>query len=311
VLRLDVLVAVRLDREVLLASVGHELSELGQGHLAQGRVGDLETEDGGASAAVSDPGCGLLPVWVGVVNGVLTGECDCADGVSGRLCGHAVAVALAALDAGLTFSSVLARGQDGAGPEERRFAEIAAGLAPGTLIGLVARQAAADRYFAALLLSCAGQLTPPGVEELREARLSVEAAEAVPTSRYWELGDIVDAGRAMVAELQLLAVRPPSDELLAVVEEAIIVWAALACHLRDARSAYEAEDEEVGSALAELHLQLCEACLPSPIELAARLAKLVADPDVNMVLDVPGDYADVLGPEGMAAFNALLQRNGA
>jgi hypothetical protein len=36
-------------------------------------------------------------------------------------------------------------------PEERRFAEVAAGLTNRELIRLVARQAGADRYFAALL----------------------------------------------------------------------------------------------------------------------------------------------------------------
>lgn len=306
---MDVLVAVRLDREVLLASVGHDLSELGRDHVARGRVCDLEAEDGGASAAVSDPGFGFVPVWVGVVNGVLTGECDCADGVPGRLCGHAVAVALAALEQGLTFSSVPSRAAEDVDPEEQRFAEIAAGLAPGTLIGLVARQAAVDRYFAALLLACAGQLTPPGPEEIQEARLVVQAAEAVPNGRRWELPDIVEAGRAMVAELQLLAVRPPNEELLAVVEEAIAVWATLAGHLHDAWETYRTDPEEVGGALAELHLQLCESCQQPPLELAARLARLVGNAEVDTCLDVPGDYADVLGPEGMAEFTNLLARS--
>lgn len=78
-LRLDCLVAVRLDAEALLASVGRELSDLAQEQLVQGRVGDLEADDGGVSAALADPDRGRLEVWVGVVNGALTGECPCAE----------------------------------------------------------------------------------------------------------------------------------------------------------------------------------------------------------------------------------------
>jgi len=184
-LRLDTRVAVRLDADALLAAVGQDLSDLGQEHLRQGRIRDLEAEDGGASAAIADPDRGLLEVWVGVVNGALTGECDCGEGdygegASGGLCGHAVAVALAGLGEGLTFSSISSRARD-TDPDEQRFAAIAAGLAPGQLIGLVARQAAADRYFAALLLACADRLSSPGPTEIKAARWVVTAAAEGPT----------------------------------------------------------------------------------------------------------------------------------
>lgn len=108
-LRLTVLVAVRLDAEALLASVGQDLSALGKKQLREGGIRDLEAEDGGASAVLTDPDRGHLAVWVGVVNAALTGECDCAEGVSEGLCRHAVAVALAALEQGLTFSSIPSR----------------------------------------------------------------------------------------------------------------------------------------------------------------------------------------------------------
>lgn len=300
--------AVRLDVEMLLASVGQDLSELGREHLARDRIRDLEVEDGGTTAVIADPDRGLLGVWVGVVNGVLTGECDCIDWVPNHLCGHAVAVALAALEEGFTFSSISSRAR-GVDPEEQRFAEIAAGLTPRTLIGLVARQAVADRYFAALLLAGAGRLAPAGPKEIHAARQVVEAAGDVPNGRRWDLPDIVKAGRAMVTELELLAVRPPTDELLVVVEEAIAVWATLSGYLRDAWETYETEPEEVGSALAELHLRLCQECRPDPFELATRLAELVGGVELDTFLDVPEEYADVLGPEEAAKFMALRARS--
>jgi hypothetical protein len=260
---LDVRVAVRLDVETLFASVPPELSELGRECLAQGRIRDLGAEDGGASAVVTDSGRGLLGVWVGVVNGVLTGECDCVDGVPGHLCGHAVAVALRALETGFVFSSVSSRGRD-VDPEEQRFAGIAAELTPRALIDLVARQAVADRYFAALLLARAGRLPPAGPAQIAAARRVIAAAADVPNGRRWELHDLVKAGRTMVSELELLAVRPPTDELLVVIEEAIAVWATLSGYLQDAWEIFETEPEEIGSALEELHVRLCETSSGTP-----------------------------------------------
>jgi uncharacterized Zn finger protein len=157
--------AVRLDLDLLRASVGPELAEWGQECLAQGRIGDLEAEDGGATAVVGDAEGGPLRVWVGVVNGELTGECDCPDTGPDGLCGHTVGVALAALREGFTFVSVSSRTGD-ADLEERRFAEIAARLTPSALIGLVARQAAADQDFAAELLASAEGLAPAASEEI-------------------------------------------------------------------------------------------------------------------------------------------------
>jgi len=54
-------VAVRLDAETLLASVGPDLSELGRKCLALGWIRDLEVEDGGASAMLADPDEGPVP----------------------------------------------------------------------------------------------------------------------------------------------------------------------------------------------------------------------------------------------------------
>jgi uncharacterized Zn finger protein len=284
--------------------VGQDLSEAGREHLARGRIRDLEAEDGGASAVVTDPAQGVLDVWVGVVNGALTGECDCA----GTMCEHAVAVALAALEQEFAFSSIPSRTRD-ADPAEHRFAEIARGLSPRKLISLVAQRAVADQHFAALLMASAGQLPPLGPAEIQAARRMISAAAEVPNGSYrWDLHDIVKAGASMVTGLELLAVRPPTEEFLDVIEEAIAAWVTLSDYLHDQWETYETEPEEIGGALAELHLRLSQACRPDPLELAARLAELVRDVDGDTFLDVPGSYGDVLGPEGIAEFTALMRR---
>jgi hypothetical protein len=220
-----------------------------------------------------------------------------------------VGVALAGLGEGFTFSSISSRARE-VDPDEQRFAAIAAGLVPGKLIGLVARQAAADRYFAALLLACADRLSPPGPAEIKAARRVVVAAAEVPNGHgRWDLYDIVKAGTAMVTELELLAVRPPTDEVLGVVEEAIAVWARLSCYLNEAGQTYETEPEEIGSALAELHLRVCQVHGPDPLELAARLVALVDGAEGDTFLDVPEGYVEVLGAQGTAEFETLLAQH--
>ena len=86
------------------------------------------------------------------------------------------------------------------------------------------------------------------------------------------------------------------------------MWATLSGYLAGAWQTYEIEPEEIGSALAEIHHQLCQACRPDPLELAARLATLVGNAHGDVFLDAPDRYADVLGTEGVAEFRALLAR---
>jgi uncharacterized Zn finger protein len=141
---LDDPVAVRLDADTVSLLVGPDLTRIGRDHLDQGRVFELDQEDGGVAATVLDSARKEFDVWVGVVNGVLTGECDC-DEDDGPLCSHAVAVVLAALEDDIPFTSVTEQDDE---DDEDRFAELAATLTFDQLVDLVARQAVADPDFA-------------------------------------------------------------------------------------------------------------------------------------------------------------------
>ena len=147
---LDYPVAVRLDADAVSSLVGPDLARIGREHLDQGRVFELGADDGGVVATVLDSGRKEYEVWVGVVNGTLTGECDCTEAET-ALCGHAVAVTLAALEDGIPFTSVTEHDDD----DEDRFAELAANLTFDQLVDLVARQAVADPDFADELIALA------------------------------------------------------------------------------------------------------------------------------------------------------------
>jgi hypothetical protein len=64
--------------------------------------------------------------------------------------------------------------------------------------------------------------------------------------------------------------------------------------------------EDIGSALAEVHLRVCQVLCPDPLELATRLAALVKGADGDTFLDLPEGYVDVLGAPGVSEFKALL-----
>jgi uncharacterized Zn finger protein len=130
--------------------VGSDLARLGRDHLEQGRVFDVEPDDGGVLASVLGPGGKDLEVWVGVVNGQLTAECDCGAEAQ-SFCAHAVAVTYAAIEDGIDFVSSAAPREDD--EDEQRFAEVAAGLSHEQLVDLVVRQAVADPDFADELLN--------------------------------------------------------------------------------------------------------------------------------------------------------------
>ncbi|WP_173130760.1 hypothetical protein [Kibdelosporangium persicum] len=146
--------AVRLDADTVSSLVGPDLARIGREHLDAGRVFELGEDDGGVAAIVLDSARKEYDVWVGVVNGALTGECDCDDdtgtGAEVMLCGHAVAVTLAALEDGILFTSVIEQDDE---DDEERFAELAATLTFDQLVDLVARQAVADPDFADELLA--------------------------------------------------------------------------------------------------------------------------------------------------------------
>jgi hypothetical protein len=238
-----------MDADTLTSLVGPELTAVGQEHLAQGRISDLDSDDGGASAVAADPAHGELDVWVGVVDGELTGECDCPDRSADAPCAHAVAVALAALEEGIQFSSI--PGRDSGEAEQRLYAEVAGRLRAEELIGLVARQAVADRRFAALLLSCAGELAEPSEAELAAVREQLDAAAELVTEADWEPYEVIKAGQAVLAELELLAIRPATDEFTELAEEAADTWITLAEALADSE-AYTEDAEDIAEALAAL-----------------------------------------------------------
>jgi uncharacterized Zn finger protein len=299
-------VAVSVDVDALLEAAGSRAASEAADLVAKGRVAGLTAVDGGFRACVTGPGGARTAVMVTVAGSGLAVDCDRHGGPASGLCEHAVAVVVAARDAGLDWNQTSRAAGDpervGAAAEVERAA---ADLTRTELVRLVVAQAAGDRLFAARVLRQAGRLGPADAVELTRVRRLVREAGAIPeTNRRWELHDLVEAGRSMVAELEIVAVRPATDDVLDLLEEAVRVWDRLAAFLWDAWDVYESAPGDIGRAIAELHRRVCEELRPDAVELGRRLAHLVASAEVDSFLDAPDGYADLLGDDGFAAFMA-------
>lgn len=291
--------AVRIDVEAFRDSIPTAVDENAARLLADGNVGELESAGGGVQALVRDHDATFQP-WVGIVDGIFTGDCDC--GISGDdLCAHAVATALTAFHAGATFSGAATPpGAAPGAPEHARYLQAVQRLSPRQLAELVAGHAARDRLFATLLLGEAGMLDAADTSGLADFRTAVRDASTVTAGSKWQISDVETTGHRLAAEVEILCAHPATPAALDLVEEAILVWDDLSGHLRDAYDITRTEPQEIAEPLVGAHRDLCERLDLASDEIAQRLYRLLARCHYNTVdVDI---YADLLAEHavGMA-----------
>ncbi|MGF1425624.1 hypothetical protein [Kitasatospora sp. LaBMicrA B282] len=265
----------------------------GESLLAAGVVRGLEPGCGGVNADVAD-GSQSWQVWVGVVGGVLTGECDCRDARVAAMCPHTVAAALAGVPCRVRLD---------------RTARVARRHPPTALVALIARHAVRDRLLATDLEVATGHLGALSTEDLALLRALIDEARSIPDGRYeYDLHDIVTAVRAVLDELRAQVLRPPSWALLDAVEYVVECWDHLAGVLSQDWRTYDNESGEIGSELAAIHVDLCEQLQGDPLELAERLATLAAAAcQVDCCLSPPAPYQHLLGPRWRGHVRAALE----
>jgi len=288
--------AVRLDRGVLVDLVDPVVLTQADGLLAADRIGDLTGSGGGVTAVVQDQT--PTEVWVGVVAGQLSAECDCAGRIldGAGLCAHAVALTLRALDADVAWSSAATPPSAGSGdPRVVALVEAAASLPPRTLAWLVAGHAATDRRLETALLVAAGRLGPATPKELATLRRAVAAMAQDATAGEFDLHHVARACESIADELEVLAEREPSPQALDLVEYAAGVVDGLSGHLFDAWETYEGEPERIGARIRAVHLNLCRRLDADPDHLATRLAKVIGEVEFTSCLDSPEEYLPLLG----------------
>ncbi|GHJ13726.1 hypothetical protein [Micromonospora sp. AKA38] len=298
--------AVKIDIDALRDVAGSVACATADEWRAAGQPAEFVPVGGGASGVIREVGKPPIEVWVGVTADGFTAECECSPGA--RLCAHAVALTLLALESGLSWAS--AATPPSAVAVDPRVAELAAlarSIPVRRLALLVAEWAATDRVLESGLRAQAGQLEALTAGELAQVRRTIDDLAGEATSgQQWDLHDVEKAGRAIVEEIEVLAQRPPTEEALLLVERAARAWDGLSGYLYDAWETYEEEPAEIGGALRAVHVRLCEQVQPDPDELAARLAEIIAAAEVDSCLDEPWDYLAALGRQRV---KALIRRH--
>ncbi|HEX5543418.1 MAG TPA: SWIM zinc finger family protein [Micromonospora sp.] len=290
--------AVRIDIEAFRESIPAAVGEAAARLLSNDSVGELELAGGGVQAVVRDHG-GVVQPWIGIADGIFTGDCDC--GMAGHdLCAHAVATALAAFDAGVAFSGAATPpGATMAEPEHARYLQAVQRLSPRQLANLVAEHALRDRLFATLLLGEAGLLDATDHTGLNDARAAIRDASNATTGSSWQISDVEAAGHRLAAEIEILCAWPATPAMLDLVEEAILVWDDLSGYLRDAYHITHTQPEEITEPLLDTHRDLYERLNLDPDEIAHRLTRLAErchhdTVDIDLYADLLGEYADTI-----------------
>lgn len=304
-LRLDVPMAIRIDITALRSEAGSAACAAADILLNAGQPEMIVAVGGGASAVFRETGQLPYEAWAGLTADGFTAECDCPSGE--EWCAHAVALVGAALEDGFGWSSTATPpSATDHEPKVAQLVKVAASLPARKLALLLAEHAAVDRVLETRLLAYAGILGPLTEAELADARRTVVnlAREATAGDR-WDLRDVEKAGRAIVEEVRVLAQRPASEGLVDVIEQAARAWDSIALHLWDAWETYEDEPAEIGGALREAHVSVCEQLQPDPDELVERLAVIIKAAEVDSCLDEPSDYLSILGHQRVAALRKI------
>ena len=293
--------AVHIDFSAFRSSIPVDVAAAAERLSQAGGVGDLESVGGGARAVVSD-GRSRFEPWVGVVDRMFTGDCDCAEQPAGDVfCAHAVAVALAAFEADIRFSAAGSPHEVGsAQPDRADYLRAVQRLGPQQLTDLVVQQAVGDRLFATLLLGKAGMLDAADESPLAGFQAVIRDASNVTNGTRWELVDVENAGHRLVAEVEILRAHPLVPAMLDLVEEAIEVWDELAGQLIDAYYARRTDPEEIGEPLVDAHRDLCERLGLEPQDVADRVTRLLErcrndTVDPTAYADLLGEHADTIG----------------
>lgn len=285
-----------MNADVVREAVGPAVYGAAEELLSLGRLAEVTAVNGGASGTIDGAGGPPLGVWVGVVSGALTAECDCGSADEDP-CVHAIAVTLAAIRDGLDWASSAAPPSGAfATPTAHELTEVAAGLPPARLAALVGEYAAIDDRLATRLLTAAGRLRPLSEKDAAALRQSIDNVAREATDGEFELYDVVKAGEWIVAQVEVLAERPPGLPALYTVEHAAEAWDGLAGYLYEAWETYENEPEEIGGALRAVHVRMCEQLRPDPDGLAERLREINAAAEFTSCLDAPEEYAGLLAP---------------
>jgi uncharacterized Zn finger protein len=283
-----------LARRPIEAMADRRSFERGVLYAANGRVGKRTVTESSVKAKVRGSSSYQVKLWLD--DGQAAFDCSCPVGVEGRLCKHAVAVALVVTDAV-------------ADPDQRAEAVIdirayLAGLDHDALVDLLVERAAEDDVFDARLRMTAARATagPPPIAVFRHA-----LDEAFVVRDYVDYRHMYDYASTINSALDSL--RKLLDDGHA---EAVITLAEHAIDRAENAVGYVDDSDGYMSGIAErlqeLHRDACTAAKPEPVALARTLFERERHSgDFDVFYGAAATYADVLGAEGISEYRRLAK----
>ncbi|WP_329050289.1 SWIM zinc finger family protein [Streptomyces violaceus] len=280
----------------LRALAGARSFERGLGYLDA--VSGLEVGDGSVTAVVHGTDSYEVELALGGEDG-LSAWCDCPYGQEGNFCKHCVAVGLTVLQRAKTIPHQRAAARARASGLEAWLTA----LPRDELLALVREQIAEDRRLRRRLeLRAAAARSDLGT--VRDRILALIDPRPFARYGYIEYADAPGYAQQVAeaaAALRALTTDGRAAQAVGLAEEAIRV-------LGEAYGEIDDSDGAVGqaaAAVAEAHLEACGAARTDPQRLAEWLAGQMLG-DSNDVTDLdPLDYAEVLGPRGLARLRQL------
>lgn len=114
-----------------------------------------------------------------------------------------------------------------------------------------------------------------GTNSLGDFEAVVREVSAVTTGSRWDIADVEQAGRRLVAEVEFLGARPVVPAVLDLVEQTIEVRDKLADHLIDAYNSRRADPDEISEPFVDAYRELCGLLGLAEEQIADRLNRLL------------------------------------
>ncbi|ORT60546.1 hypothetical protein BKD26_09305 [Streptomyces sp. CB03238] len=284
------------DEDDLRALAGARSFERGLGYLDA--VSGLEVGEGSVTAVVHGTDVYEVELTLGAAEGI-SGWCNCPYGQEANFCKHCVAVGLTVLRRAKTIPRQRAAARARVSGLEAWLSA----LPRDELLALVREQVAEDRELRRRL-ELRAATARSDLSTVRDRIIALIDPRPFARYGYIEYADASGYAR-QVAEaasaLRALTADGQAAQAVGLAEEAIRV-------LGEAYGEIDDSDGVVGeaaAAVAEAHLGACGVACPDPARLAEWLVGTVLD-DSNDVTDLdPLDYAEVLGPSGLARMRQL------
>ncbi|MBN1460758.1 MAG: SWIM zinc finger family protein, partial [Armatimonadetes bacterium] len=293
-----------LSSDALLETAGERSFARGEEYFEDGRVDSLAEDEGVVSARVQGSENYEVRLWA--EDGELESACTCPWAAEGNFCKHSVAVGLAWLARDkAVLKSKPAKGRTPAKPTLTQD-DVRAMLKAEDkdhLVEMIMDQAANDRTLAERLLIKTARRQPGGTDIAAFRRVITDAFSTGGFVDWKGAGAYARRIHEAINGVEELLNDGHAAEAIELLEHALALCERALGQVDDSDGAVG----EVRDRLLELHLQACSRARPEPKALARRLFDWEMKSDWDIFSGAARTYAEVLGPEGLAAYHKLAE----